>query len=163
MKQREPDFESEGWNHVAPEAKDLVQKLLKIDPNERIEITDIMAHPWFEKIATINKAASINPRSIQLMRNIRSFNSDIRLQQACLSFIQVNLVSTQEQEQLSKVFTALDKNSDGVLTRDELVEGLTKMGFTDPADEADRILETADANENGTIEFTEFCTAAIDK
>ena len=57
-----------------------------------------MTHGWFEKMQTINKAVSINPRSLQLMKNIRNFNSKIRLQQACLSFIQIHLVSNQEQD-----------------------------------------------------------------
>ena len=64
---------------------------------------------------------------------------------------------------MRKIFTALDKNFDGVLTREEIIEGLTKMGYEDPVDETERIFETADTNENGTIEFSEFCTAAIDK
>ena len=64
---------------------------------------------------------------------------------------------------MRKIFQAMDKNFDGVLTRVEIIEGLTKMGYADPVDEADRILETIDANQNGTVEFTEFCTATIDK
>ena len=57
----------------------------------------------------------------------------------------------------------MDKNFDGLLTRDEIIEGLTKMNYKDPEDEAERLLETADANENGVIEYTEFCTAVLDR
>lgn len=62
------------------------------------------------------------------MKNIKEFNSNIRLQQACLSFMQINLVSNQEQDQMRKIFSSMDKNFDGVLTKEEVIEGLRKMG-----------------------------------
>lgn len=77
--------------------------------------------------------------------------------------MQINLVSNQEQETMRKIFQSMDKNFDGVLTRDEVVGGLKKMGSKDPEDEADHIFEVADTDENGNIEFSEFCTAAMDK
>jgi len=37
------------------------------------------------------------------------------------------------------------------------------MGVEDFEEEADRILAYADFDKNGTVEFTEFCTVAMDK
>lgn len=45
----------------------------------------------------------------------------------------------------------MDKNFDGVLTKDEIIEGLKLMHYDDPEDECDRIFEIADANHDGTI------------
>lgn len=57
----------------------------------------------------------------------------------------------------------MDKNFDGVLTKDEVVEGLEKLGYDDPEEEADHIFQIADINKNGTLEFSEWCTATMDK
>ena len=57
----------------------------------------------------------------------------------------------------------MDKNFDGVLTKDEVIEGLEKLGHEDPEEEADRIFEIADINQNGTLEFSEWCAATMDK
>ena len=34
------------WDTVSPEAKDLLQKLLAKDPNDRIHMADAINHPW---------------------------------------------------------------------------------------------------------------------
>jgi len=57
----------------------------------------------------------------------------------------------------------MDKNFDGHLDKEELLEGLKKMGVEDYEEEANRILQSADFDNNGTVEFTEFCTVAMDK
>ena len=57
----------------------------------------------------------------------------------------------------------MDKNFDGMLTRDEIIEGLKKLGSKDPEEEADHLFEVADADESGNITFSEFCAAAMDK
>lgn len=37
------------------------------------------------------------------------------------------------------------------------------MGSEDPEKEADKVLERADFNQNGTLEFSEFVSATMDK
>ncbi|KAL3229131.1 hypothetical protein RNJ44_02218 [Nakaseomyces bracarensis] len=34
------------WDEISEEAKDLVMHLLKVDPNERYDINQLLAHPW---------------------------------------------------------------------------------------------------------------------
>ena len=45
------------------------------------------------------------------------------MQQAAVSFIVSQLATRDEVSELQRAFKALDKNSDGKLSRDELVEG----------------------------------------
>lgn len=37
------------------------------------------------------------------------------------------------------------------------------MGYDHPENEADRIFEIADLNQNGSLEFSEWCAATMDK
>jgi len=46
------------------------------------------------------------------------------LQQAALTFIVSQLSSKEEKADLQKTFSAMDKNNDGKLSREELVEGM---------------------------------------
>jgi calcium-dependent protein kinase len=56
--------------------------------------------------------------------------------------------------ELQKAFKALDKNSDGKLSRDELVEGYRSI-YGDMAEvEVDRILARVDANGSGEIDYS---------
>ena len=64
---------------------------------------------------------------------------------------------------MRKIFESMDTNFDGRLTRDEIMEGLKKMGCADAEEETERIFQMADLDDNGTLEFTEWCTATMDK
>ena len=40
---------------VSNEGRDLIQKILNTDPDERFTITDIRAHPWFKQVQRAEK------------------------------------------------------------------------------------------------------------
>ncbi|XP_074603261.1 MAP kinase-activated protein kinase 2 [Brevipalpus obovatus] len=42
----EYDFPEEEWKNVSSDAKDLIKKLLKTDPNKRLTINEVMQHKW---------------------------------------------------------------------------------------------------------------------
>jgi serine/threonine protein kinase len=42
------EMEDEFWQCVSDEAKDLVRRLLEIDPEKRISLPDAMNHPWLK-------------------------------------------------------------------------------------------------------------------
>ena len=66
---------------------------------------------------------------------------------------------------MRKLFDAMDKDYDGHLQKQEVVEGLVRMGMdkTTAFQEANRIFTVADVDENGYLEFDEWCTATMDK
>lgn len=65
-------------------------------------------------------------------------------------------MSQQDKEELQKAFKALDKDSDGKLTREELIEGYMKFfnnrGLAE--EEVDKIILQVDHNMSGNIDFT---------
>lgn len=56
--------------------------------------------------------------------------------------------------ELQKAFKALDKNSDGKLSRDELVEGYRTIYGDMAEDEVDKILARVDADGSGEIDYS---------
>ena len=46
-KAAEIDFPVDDWGTVSPEAKDLVQQMMKADPTERLDARQALDHPWF--------------------------------------------------------------------------------------------------------------------
>lgn len=65
-------------------------------------------------------------------------------------------MSNQEKTALREIFLALDKNGDGTLTQEELLEGYTKMyGNKDRAiAEVNYMMVNADIDNNGTIDYS---------
>lgn len=40
----------ESWNSVSENAKDIVRKMLVVNPTERITISDMKKHPWLAEV-----------------------------------------------------------------------------------------------------------------
>ena len=71
-------------------------------------------------------------------------------------YIVTQLLSKKEKEELQQTFVALDKNADGKLSRDELIEGYTTIyGNKEQAvQEVDAIMAKADVDHSGYIDYS---------
>ena len=43
------DQQSDRWNNISLEGRDLIQRLLAYNPEERITAGEALSHPWFKK------------------------------------------------------------------------------------------------------------------
>mmetsp|Transcript_38619 Transcript_38619/g.38162 ORF Transcript_38619/g.38162 Transcript_38619/m.38162 type:complete len:89 (+) Transcript_38619:1420-1686(+) len=83
---------------------------------------------------------------------------------AVISYIANYVTSEQNNQAMRDTFQMLDKDNDGVLSRQELLNGLSKV-FGKQAflhEEIDQLLENIDLNGNGVIDYSEFVTATSD-
>ena len=70
-----------------------------------------------------------------------------------------------EMDRLRKIFLALDKSNDGLLTIEEIREGLvTVMGrVKGNLNEFQEIMQEIDKDGNGVIDYSEFLAGAVNK
>jgi len=66
-------------------------------------------------------------------------------------------------DELQKAFKALDINKTGVLSREELLIGYRQLMGDLAEAEVDRIMEIADADKSGAIDYSEWVVATINK
>ncbi len=64
---------------------------------------------------------------------------------------------------LKALFMQLDDNGDGQLTIAEIMGGLEKAGVNEGAEEMRKVLEDIDSDGSGSIDYTEFLAATLDK
>lgn len=49
IKKGEYTMEGEPWMEISCEAKDLIRKILVVDPKKRITVKEALEHKWFEE------------------------------------------------------------------------------------------------------------------
>ena len=95
------------------------------------------------------------------MKNLSKFETESKLQRATLAFIVSQLMSSDELEILSKIFTEIDKNGDGLLSKEEIEEALKKhTNYTN--ENIGNLIKRVDLDQNGFVNYSEFLVATVD-
>lgn len=99
---------------------------------------------------------------LDVIAQLSEFRKMNAFQSAMISFL-VNLKATsQELDEISKVFKEIDSDNNGFLSEDEIREGINRMIGTS-ATNFEEILRAADSNKDGKVSYNEFIAAAADK
>jgi calcium-dependent protein kinase len=154
------------WGKISEEAKDLINKMLEYDPNNRISAGGSLDHPWFRKLKMKERHSFISKDKLSVFfKNLRNYNPSYKLQHAALALIVHNVPMTEEIKELSMTFRFLDENSDGKLTKEELVKGLASIipNNEELKCEVENIFKRVDNDKSGFIEYQEFIRACINK
>lgn len=152
-------FNAADWKNVSEDAKNLIRMLLKMNPRDRYTAEQALNHVWVRNKAP--KAQNVNIQN-KLVDNLRGFRSQNKLKKAALHVIASQLGETQI-KQLRDTFMALDNNGDGLLTVNEMKEGLGKCGLKEIPPDLQQIMEEVDSDGSGVIDYTEFLAATLDK
>lgn len=148
------------WVNISDEAKDLIMNLLAYDPSQRIKASTALDHEWFKQNIEYQDATEA---VIKALTNLKSFKAEQKLQQAAITFIVSQLATGDEMIEIELAFKDLDINMDGKLSLPEIKEGYKKYMPQISEQEIDRILEIADADGSGEIDYSEWVVAVIDK
>ena len=137
--------------------------MLRYNPKERITASEALNDQWVTKF-TKNKVKKALGE--QLLQNLKSFNSERKLQSAIVSYIANQLVSKEEEIQIRQIFESLDENGDGVLSKEELVKGMDLLikrtgKQTGSYQDVDELIKKIDLNGDGQVDIKEFIAAMI--
>lgn len=154
------DYSLEGaeWTTVTEGAKALIRRLLNKNSATRISAAEAVQDIW------LRNNAYRSPIEAEIRANtlsqLKSFRAEQKLQNAVMTFIASQLVKKEETNKLAEAFRGLDKNGDGRLSREELINGYVLMGAGAEA-EVERIMRDVDTDKSGFIDYTEFIMATM--
>jgi len=151
----EYDFDGDEWDDVSLEAKDLISRLI-CKPEVRLTAHESLKHPWVKSLAKNSKKEKLNKMD---MVHLKKFQSHQKMKQAAITFIATQ-VSSSDIDHLKKVFETIDKNGDGNITMKELKDGLNGVKNKE---ELLAIMEGADTDSSGSINYTEFIAATMEQ
>eukprot|EP00064_Thunnus_orientalis_P017992 superscaffoldBa00003993_g18080 len=104
-------FPSPEWDTVTPEAKDLINKMLTINPSKRITAAEALKHPWICQRSTV---ASMMHRQ-ETVECLKKFNARRKLKVRLLAIIHGAILTTLlVTRNFSAAKSLLNKKADGV-------------------------------------------------
>ncbi|XP_056298927.1 calcium/calmodulin-dependent protein kinase type II delta 1 chain isoform X10 [Pseudoliparis swirei] len=145
------DFPSPEWDTVTPEAKDLINKMLTINPAKRVTATDVLKHPWICQRSTV---ASMMHRQ-ETVECLKKFNARRKLKGAILT----TMLATRNFSAKS----LLNKKADGVKEPQTTVIHNPADGNKESSESANTTIEDEDvrARKQEIIKVTEQLIEAI--
>ena len=150
------------WNKISEEAKRLIKKMLEYDPKHRYSAAQALQDPWIISKTSVGHSENIIDSTS--LDSLKGFRVEQKLQHAVLTFIASQLINKEESKKLSETFRNIDKNGDGKLSREELLEAYKlTLGKEAALEEVEKIMKTVDINGSGFIDYTEFITACAKK
>ncbi|CAG9332760.1 CDPK1_58 [Blepharisma stoltei] len=157
IKNHYPKLNSQIWFFMTEECKDLLRRMLTINPKERLTAEEVLAHPWINMWERHGIAEV--PISKDVLTHLNHFHSHSKLSKSIMLYISYQLFTKKEEQSLTEIFKSIDKNGDGLLSREELIEGYKHLGMSAQVD-VDEIMKNCDLDNSGTISFSEFLIAA---
>ncbi|KAG6492196.1 calcium-dependent protein kinase 1-like [Zingiber officinale] len=152
------DFSSDPWPSISSGAKELVKKMLRPDPKERLSAAEILNHPWMK-----GDGAPDKPLDLTVLNRMKQFRAMNKLKKVALKVIAESL-SEDEIMGLKEIFKSIDTDNSGTITYEELKAGLPKLGnlgIKISESEVRQLMEAADVDGNGAIDYIEFITATM--
>ncbi|KAF3613198.1 Calcium-dependent protein kinase 3 [Capsicum annuum] len=113
------DFSSDPWPSISSSSKDLVKKMLRSDPRERIFAAEVLMRE--------DGDTSDKPLDIVVLSRMKQFRAMNKLEKLALKVIAENFFK-EEIIGLKEMFKYIDIDNSGTITFEELKAGLTKMG-----------------------------------
>ncbi|KAH7529164.1 calcium-dependent protein kinase 10-like [Ziziphus jujuba] len=150
------DFKREPWPQISDSAKSLVRKMLEPDPRKRLTAQQVLEHSWLQNA----KKTSNVPLSDIVRTRLKQFSVMNRFKKKALRVIAEHL-SVEEVEVIRDMFTLMDTDKDGKVSYEELKAGLRKVGSQLAEPEMKMLMEVADVDGNGVLDYGEFVAVTI--
>ena len=158
------DFSGGEWENISSECKDLVSKMLLVDPTQRITLGNALKHKWL-----ISTRDPKPPQQVSraVLRNLKAFKPVSKLQQEVMKLIVKNL-STEELQDLKNTFTALDTNDTGFVSAQDLENAMFQAGFNISAEDIrskvhSELVHSVDELQQKGMKYSNFIMATIDR
>jgi len=149
------------WPKVSRGAKDILKRMLCVDPRARITASQALSHPWIR-----GENASEVPLDISVISNMKDFSTYGKMKKLAMKKL-AQTFSEEEITDLRDQFKSIDRDGSGTITRNELMASIRHMRTDEtgvqviPDEEVSSILEGIDSDGNGEIDISEFIAAAM--
>jgi calcium-dependent protein kinase len=154
------DFNYPEFKKISQDAKDLIKSIL-VNADSRPSISDVLQNKWVEQNApnALNDGLSID------WNHAKKYSKLNLLQKSVINFTAFHL-NEEETAKFVEMFKSLDENNDGVLSIEEIRNGIEKQkvafGGKINVDDVIDMFNEMDVDKNGLVNYTEFVSSMMD-
>ena len=152
------------YQSLSENAKDLISKLLKYEPNERITAENALKHPWFHT-DDIRNIDYLDYEIIKgLLSNLEKYKSSNLIKCSVMAYLVHINSNIKEYTDASKLFNSLDLDHDGKLDKTELKNAFIKyfsLSEEQAINKVNYIFKNIDTDKNQLLESEEFIRGCI--
>jgi len=92
-------FDHREFNKVTDECKDLITKILVVDPKKRMTGEAILKHEWFKKIQGLKKGGEEDKLDAGIVNLLKNYKGGSKLKKAAMNI----LVKTLDSREINKL------------------------------------------------------------
>ena len=152
------------WKKASREVRDLINKLLIVEPEKRLTAFEALKHPWFKVSNSNILYNNISKEDVlNCISNLLNYTIKSKFEELVLAYIVHNLPRPKQTKSCIKLFKLANKNEDGKLLRTELRQTLLNFVSEEFLQNYDDIFSLLDGDNNGYIDYEEFLRATLDR
>lgn len=158
IKKVQVSFKGAVWDNISEEAKTLIQKMLRKDPNTRYSIYDVYSDPWIQ-----NRAHNRIPDkalSPEAKENLKRFSTNTRLQKIVSAYMTKQSLTKTQLDNLKRKFESLDPHNENKLTVIE-IQFVCNEICLDLDLSYSSLISKCNQEIEGIINYTEFIEKAV--
>lgn len=143
--------------NISENVKDLIERILVYEPNERITVEDCLNHDWFKEIDKESNKIEID---LKILESLKKF-SKTNLFQKEVFYILATISNDKELIKLTKAFIELDKDHTGTIEIEEVEQAFESRGIKLPREELNNIWKSLDFHNDGEVNYSEFLASTL--
>ena len=152
------------WKKASNEVKDLINKLLVLEPEKRLTAFEALRHPWFKVSNSNILYNNISKEEVlNCISNLLNYSIKSKFEELVLAYIVHNLPRPKQAKSCIKLFKLANKNEDGKLLRSELKQTLLNFVSEEFLQNFDDIFSLLDGDNDDYIDYEEFLRATLDR
>jgi calcium-dependent protein kinase len=151
------EFLQKAWKLVSEECKDLIKKMMKKNPRERISMAEVMQHGWFAKLNSQTEDVPLH-----IFKALFRYHEPNKIQKSLMKII-IRHMSIEEIQELNKYFTAIDSTHSGKVSFEDLTKAMEGSENEEVQRRVRRFIKKKKSNEDFTFEYSDFIMATMDK
>ncbi|CAK75813.1 unnamed protein product (macronuclear) [Paramecium tetraurelia] len=169
IKHSEVDFSFTAFDRVSSEAKNLIKSLLVKQPKKRITCEKALEHQWFKNMKLSSHQQQLtNSDHQKILRLLHTYANSSKLKKETLKIL-INQLTQSQISQLKEVFTTYDKDCNGTISIQELLQIMANLGFKKSEEELVQMIKkfnninpsSDDITQDTQITYTSFLSALV--